>query len=155
MDSSFGKNAANRVEESYGDATNLRLRHPLAALGFVYGLRSTIFTESPVTSHQSKWLIDLLQKLGREDDAYHAVALLIIEYPDADAPAPDTDDAGDGEDALVEAGVVPSASEGEDEGEVAVPAGEVETALANLPQVSLRHDKVTHALHAGTFIWKP
>ncbi|MBM9606818.1 hypothetical protein JWG88_21500, partial [Desulfopila inferna] len=37
MDSSFGKNAANRVEESYGDAKNLRLRHPLAALGFVYG----------------------------------------------------------------------------------------------------------------------
>ena len=32
MDSSFGKNAANRVEESYGDAKNLRLRHPQAAL---------------------------------------------------------------------------------------------------------------------------
>lgn len=28
MDSSFGNNAANRVEESYGDAKNLRLRHP-------------------------------------------------------------------------------------------------------------------------------
>ncbi|HOW92858.1 MAG TPA: hypothetical protein PLF91_00005, partial [Mycolicibacterium fallax] len=38
MDSSFGKNAANRVEESYGDAKNLALRHPLAALGFVYAL---------------------------------------------------------------------------------------------------------------------
>ena len=44
MDSSFGKNAANRVEESYGDAKNLRLRHPLAALGLVYGIRSTILT---------------------------------------------------------------------------------------------------------------
>ncbi|MCL6508738.1 MAG: hypothetical protein K6T59_17135, partial [Bryobacteraceae bacterium] len=31
MDSSYGKNAPNRVEESYGDAKNLRLRHPLAA----------------------------------------------------------------------------------------------------------------------------
>ena len=41
MDSSFGNNAANRVEESYGDAKNLRLRHPQAACGFVYGLRST------------------------------------------------------------------------------------------------------------------
>ncbi len=30
MDSSFGKNAPNRIEESYGDAKNLRLRHPLA-----------------------------------------------------------------------------------------------------------------------------
>ncbi|MGO4362290.1 hypothetical protein [Terrabacter sp. RAF57] len=149
MDSSFGKNAANRVEESYGDAKNLRLRHPLAALGFVYGLRSTIFTESPV---KAKWLIDLLQKLGREDDAYHAVSLLIIEYTDADAPATDADDAGDGEDALVEAGVVASAIESEDEDEVAVPAGEVETALANIPRVTLRHDKVPQALQAGTFM---
>lgn len=149
MDSSFGKNAANRVEESYGDAKNLRLRHPLAALGFVYGLRSTIFTESPV---KARWLMDLLQKLGREDDAYHAVALLIIEYTDADAPAADVDDAGDGEDALVEAGVVASAIEDEDEDEAAVPVGEVETALANLPQVTLRHDKVTKALQAGTFM---
>lgn len=77
MDSSFGTNAANRVEESYGDAKNLRLRHPLAALGFVYGLRSTILTEEP---KKARWLIDLLQKLGREDDAYHAVALIMIEY---------------------------------------------------------------------------
>lgn len=76
MDSSFGKNAANRVEESYGDAKNLRLRHPLAALGFVYGLRSTILTEEP---KKARWLIDLLQKLGREDDAYDAVALIMVE----------------------------------------------------------------------------
>ncbi|MEO1975689.1 MAG: hypothetical protein ABGX15_06030, partial [Paracoccaceae bacterium] len=27
MDSSYGKNAPNRIEESYGDAKNLRLRH--------------------------------------------------------------------------------------------------------------------------------
>lgn len=40
MDSSFGKNAANRVEESYGDAKNLRLRYPQAALGFVYALNA-------------------------------------------------------------------------------------------------------------------
>ena len=32
----LGKNAANRVEESYGDAKNLRPRHPQAALGFFY-----------------------------------------------------------------------------------------------------------------------
>ena len=40
VDSSFGNNAANRVEESYGDAKNLRPRHPQAALGFVYSLSS-------------------------------------------------------------------------------------------------------------------
>ncbi len=67
MDSSFGKNAANRVEESYARRQNLRLRHPLAALGFVYGLRSTILSTEP---DKAEWLIDLLGKLGTEDDAY-------------------------------------------------------------------------------------
>jgi hypothetical protein len=85
MDSSFGKNAANRVEESYGDAKNLRLRHPLAALGFVYGLRSTILSTEP---DKAEWLIDLLGKLGTEDDAYHAVALVMIDY-DAEVTEPD------------------------------------------------------------------
>lgn len=74
MDSSFGKNAANRVEESYGDAKNLRLRHPQAALGFVYALNAVALVREKDTA---MWLIDLLQKLGREDDAYDAVALLM------------------------------------------------------------------------------
>jgi hypothetical protein len=80
MDSSYGKNAANRVEESYGDAKNLRLRHPLAALGFVFGLRSDILEKEPDTA---EWLFDLLTKLGREDDAYHATCLILLEYGDA------------------------------------------------------------------------
>jgi hypothetical protein len=69
MDSSYGKNAPNRIEESYGDAKNLRLRHPLAALGFVFGLRSDILRKEPKAA---EWLFDLLIKLGREDDAYPA-----------------------------------------------------------------------------------
>lgn len=80
MDSSYGKNAANRIEESYGDAKNLRLRHPLAALGFVFALRSDIVDTEPDTA---EWLIDLLGKLGQEDDAYHATCLVMVEYPDA------------------------------------------------------------------------
>lgn len=67
MDSSFGKNAANRVEESYGDAKNLALRHPLAARGFAYSLRSTAYTEE---RRQFDWIVDLLIKLGREDGRY-------------------------------------------------------------------------------------
>lgn len=74
MDSSYGKNAANRVEESYGDAKNLRLRHPQAALGFVFALSADALLREPDTV---EWLIDLLIKLGREDDAYDAVALLL------------------------------------------------------------------------------
>lgn len=74
MDSSFGKDAANRVEESYGNVKNLRLRHPQAALGFVYALNAIALVKEPDTT---MWLIDLLQKLGREDDAYDAVALIM------------------------------------------------------------------------------
>ena len=40
--SSFGKNLPNRFEESYGDAGNLRGRHPLAAVGYFFVQRATI-----------------------------------------------------------------------------------------------------------------
>ena len=56
MDSSFGKNAANRVEESYGDAKNLRSRHPEAALGFLYGLGANALETEPEIA---RWLIDV------------------------------------------------------------------------------------------------
>jgi hypothetical protein len=148
MDSSFGKNAANRVEESYGDAKNLRLRHPLAALGFVYGLRSTILDESP---DKAEWLIDLLQKLGREDDAYHAVALVMIEYGAHLAVEEGEDDLGDGEDPLVEAGLTASDDLEDIEAET-VALDEVEQALANLPQVVIRHEMVPAELQPGRFI---
>ncbi len=149
MDSSFGKNAANRVEESYGDAKNLRLRHPLAALGFVYGLRSTILTEEP---KKARWLIDLLQKLGREDDAYHAVALIMIEYG-ADLGITTTGDEaaddGDGDNPLVAAGLDDDSLQ--DQGEV-VPASAVDEALAGLPPVQIRHDVVPDGLHPARFL---
>lgn len=148
MDSSFGKNAANRVEESYGDAKNLRLRHPLAALGFMYGLRSTIFEEAP---DKAEWLIDLLQKLGREDDAYHAVSLIIIEYGAHLAVTTDTDDLGDGEDRLAEAGLTPPAEEPEAEAEL-VEESEVDAALANLPAVVIQRARVPEDLQPGYFI---
>ncbi len=152
MDSSFGKNAANRVEESYGDAKNLRLRHPLAALGFVYGLRSTIFDEEPV---KAEWLIDLLQKLGREDDAYHAVCLVIIEYGDHLAVNHGDDDAGDGEDPLAEAGLITddgSQEYGVDEEDEAIKPSEIDRALASLPQVVLQEHRVPADLQPSAFL---
>jgi hypothetical protein len=150
MDSSFGKNAANRVEESYGDAKNLRLRHPLAALGFAYGLRSTIMQEAP---EKADWLIDLLQKLGREDDAYHAVALIMMEYGADVAVEEDDDSGGDDDDPLVDAGVVPQ--EGDDTDDVPdepIEADAVDEALGNLPSVTLRHDLVPPGLAPGRFM---
>lgn len=150
MDSSFGKNAANRVEESYGDAKNLRLRHPLAALGFVYGLRSTILTEEP---KKARWLIDLLQKLGREDDAYHAVALIMIEYGTADTDSLDSGDEapddGDADNPLIAAGLDDNIPE--EDGEH-VPSSAVEDALAALPSVQIRHESVPEALQPARFL---
>ncbi len=148
MDSSFGKNAANRVEESYGDAKNLRLRHPLAALGFTYGLRSTIFDQEP---DKAEWLIDLLQKLGREDDAYHAVALIIIDYSDELAIDVGEDDPGDGDNPLVEAGLEPETDE-ETSTDVEVDADSVALDLMALPHVDLLQEKVPSDLQPGYFI---
>ncbi|WP_242608006.1 hypothetical protein [Xylanimonas ulmi] len=145
MDSSFGKNAANRVEESYGDAKNLRLRHPLAALGFLFGLRSTILDEEP---DKAEWLIDLLEKLGREDDAYHATCLVMIEYGGS-VEAPADDDVLDAENPLVSAGLE---SEPEDEDVPSEPSSDVDAVLAALPAVKILHDKIPAALSPSRFL---
>lgn len=146
MDSSYGKNAPNRIEESYGDAKNLRLRHPLAALGFLFGLRSDILTKESPTA---EWLFDLLIKLGREDDAYHATALVLMEYGDEQAP-PEEDvepDAG----GILEPG---PESEGEDEEEVpaAIPEAAVDEVIASLPKVSILRDRTPAELAPGRFL---
>lgn len=79
MDSSFGKNALNRIEESYGDAKNLRGRHPLAATGFLFVIRSTAFEQEYDTVMK---LMDLLAKLAYEPDAYDATAAIVTEWKD-------------------------------------------------------------------------
>jgi hypothetical protein len=138
MDSSFGKNAANRVEESYGDAKNLALRHPLAALGFVYSLRSTAYTEE---RRQFDWLVDLLVKLGREEDAYDACTLIVPEWQ-GEVPADDEE-----ADAVIE----PDDVEIEDsEAEEAETDG-VKSEIAAMPTVSLRHDLVPDELSPARF----
>lgn len=137
MDSSFGKNAANRVEESYGDAKNLALRHPLAALGFVYSLRSTAYTEERA---QFDWIVDLLIKLGREADAYDACALVVPEWAGAA-----TDDAGEVPDAVLD----PDDVEVEDVDAESTTG--IDAQLAALPQVRLRHDLVPEELSPARF----
>jgi hypothetical protein len=144
MDSSFGNNAANRVEESYGDAKNLRSRHPQAALGFLYSLRSTALT--PPHRDTAEWIIDLLSKLGREDDAYDAVCLIIPDWPDDVAAVPDDED---DEDALTAAGVTPEAEDTPLPLEVA--ETDLDRQLRALPQVRLRRDAVPESLTAEAF----
>ncbi|GHG60592.1 hypothetical protein GCM10012320_35220 [Sinomonas cellulolyticus] len=145
MDSSYGKNAANRVEESYGDAKNLRLRHPLAALGFVLGLRSDILHKEPDTA---EWLVDLLSKLGREDDAYHATCIVIIEYDDSVAVPGDSGE--DPEDPLVAAGLEPEPEVGVDL--AGLPESDIDRALSLLPSVRLREDAMVDELSPNRFL---
>ena len=90
MDSSFGKNALNRIEESYGDAKNLRGRFPLAASGFLFVMRSTALDQEPETATR---LMDLLTKLAQEPDAYDITGLIITEWIDpAGTPIDETAD---------------------------------------------------------------
>lgn len=145
MDSSYGKNAPNRIEESYGDAKNLRLRHPLAALGFVFGLRSDILHKEPNTA---EWLFDLLAKLGQEDDAYHATCLVLMDYADNVALA----DAGTREEptSILEPGL----DDADNSGEVPAPLPDntADQTVANLPKVSILIDRTPINLLPDKFL---
>ncbi|WP_231121288.1 hypothetical protein [Motilibacter peucedani] len=147
MDSSYGKNAPNRVEESYGDAKNLRLRHPLAALGFAFGLRTDIFTKEPETAD---WLLDLLAKLGREEDAYRATCVILMDYGQDVTLPDDAEGSDDGEDRSAAAGLVDQPAEEEEP--VEVPRSQVEQQLAELPPVRIDHDRTPASLSPATFL---
>lgn len=143
MDSSFGKNAPNRIEESYGDAKNLRLRHPIAALGFLFGLRSTILQAEPDTA---AWLLDQIGKLGREDDAYHSTCVVLIEYGDDVAAA---DNGSEPRDEIEEPGP--------DDDDDALPDaedGSVELDVASLPAVEVLTEQVPAHLDPARFLAK-
>lgn len=145
MDSSYGKNAPNRIEESYGDAKNLRLRHPLAALGFLLCLRSDILEKEPDTA---EWLIDLMGKLGREDDAYHATCLLMIEYSDALVP---DDDGEPADESVLGAGGVEISNSDERPEPSSIGAG-LESTLRSLPRVLIREDAIPSHLAPSRFL---
>lgn len=78
MVSSFRNNLPNRFEESYGDAKNLRGRHPLVSMGFFFLLRSTVLDE-PGTFERA---VDMLHKLQDESDGYDACGLVVAEWSD-------------------------------------------------------------------------
>lgn len=144
MDSSYGKNAPNRVEESYGDAKNLRLRHPLAALGFVFGLRSDILQKEPATAD---WLFDLLAKLGQEDDAYHATCLVMMDYG-SEAVILDTG-IESSEEGVPEPGTVP---DDEADTPIIAAADDTDRKILELPLVNILIDKTPDVLNPGRFL---
>lgn len=144
MDSSYGKNAPNRIEESYGDAKNLRLRHPLAALGFVFGLRSDILQKEPKTA---EWLFDLLVKLGQEDDAYHATSLVLMEYDDT-AALPEAQ-AEPPEPGILEPGPEPEAPE---DVPASIPDAAVDQIINGLPRVTILTNRIPSTLVPSRFL---
>ncbi|BBY46631.1 hypothetical protein MARA_00610 (plasmid) [Mycolicibacterium arabiense] len=77
MDRSLSNNAFNRIEESYGDAHNLRGRHPLAALGYVMVLRSSVFDTSAKPALR---LVDLIARLGAETGLYDATSVVVASW---------------------------------------------------------------------------
>jgi hypothetical protein len=80
MVSSFRNNLANRFEESYGDAKNLRGRYPLVSMGFLFLLRSTILNDRGAFEKA----VDMLRKLRAESDVYDATCLLLAEWDDTE-----------------------------------------------------------------------
>lgn len=85
--SSFGKNLPNRFEESYGDASNLRGRYPLAAVGYFFVQRSTIRTTEPDAFERSVDMIRKLRDIG-DSNGYTATALLLVEWQTTGELAP-------------------------------------------------------------------
>jgi hypothetical protein len=144
MDSSYGKNAANRIEESYGDAKNLRLRYPLAALGFAFGLRSDILQKEP---KKAKWIFDLLTKLGQEDDAYHATCLVLMEYTRTVVPKGQVNASSGNE--LLAPGPEP---EKDEDLPAKLSKAEIANAMSKLPKVSILHELTPEELAPGRFL---
>lgn len=145
MDSSYGKNAPNRIEESYGDAKNLRLRHPQAALGFLFGLRSDVLDKEPKVA---AWLFDLLAKLGQEDDAYHSTCLVLMEYDDEEAPS--EDDKEMEPEGILEPGV--EAAENGEKAQASILETIIDQDIARLPKVTIQTENTPPDLLPARFL---
>lgn len=89
--SSYLNNKNNRYEEAVGEATNLRDRHPMAAMGFVYVVRTSVYDQQFAFAY----LRDLLVRLRRPDGPFDATMLVAAEWEDPwdglkkDDPKPD------------------------------------------------------------------
>ena len=101
MVSSFAKNLANRFEEAYGDAHNLRSRYPLAAIGFVFVMRDKVLHDEPEAYERA---LDMVRKLRDEGQGgYTATALLLVGWDTAANPAVTVDVATTPQDAGADA----------------------------------------------------
>lgn len=76
MFSSFAKNTKNRYEETLGEASNLRDRYPLAAMGYAFLVSDKIFGEAGAYGRMQ----DLLLRTRKPHGPYDATMLLIATW---------------------------------------------------------------------------
>lgn len=143
MLSSYQKNLRNRFEEGYGDAKNLRGRHPLAALGFLF------IVGDDIPEAGLEFAVDMLRKLVREPDVYDCACLLVIEGARA-VEEEDKDERGPEEEpaALVP---MPEVDQEEDTGEEQDAGEEQEQGGGDTPAVTLAESKVPADLIPSSF----
>ncbi|MFW8643665.1 hypothetical protein ACOJBO_17705 [Rhizobium beringeri] len=122
------------------------MRHPLAALGFLFGLRSDILEKEPKTA---EWLFDVLAKLGREDDAYHSTCLVLMDYSSDQAlPATVEEEPSEG---ILEPGPQPIMDPAEDE--IAhLAESTVESIVKALHKVSILEERTPDELSPVGFL---
>jgi hypothetical protein len=74
--SSYLNNIPNRYEEAVGEASNLRDRHPMSAMGFAFLVRTNIYEERGAYAY----LRDLLVRLRKPDGPFDATMLLAATW---------------------------------------------------------------------------
>ena len=89
--SSYLNNKNNRYEEAVGEITNLRDRHPMAAMGFVYLVRSNLLEEQGAFAY----LRDLLIRLRKPDGAFDATMLLVADWDETTLALSSVEDASE------------------------------------------------------------
>jgi len=83
MFSAYRKNLRNRHEEAVGEVSSLRRRHPMAAMGYAYLVRRSIYDEEGAYAI----LYDILTRLRRPSETFDATMLLVVDWDDtADNP---------------------------------------------------------------------
>lgn len=80
MFSSYRKNFKNRHEEAVGEVDTLRRRHPMAAMGFAFLVRSNIYAGEG----DYALLQNILTRLRRPGETFDATMLLVAEWEDND-----------------------------------------------------------------------
>lgn len=78
MFSAYGKNLKNRHEEAVGEISSLRRRHPMAAMGYAYLVRSDVVENSSAYAA----LYDILYRLRRPGETFDATMLLVADWDD-------------------------------------------------------------------------